>query len=186
MGKKSHLIVALIVALVLNGAICAYAHTTATSTINTAQPSGDIATVAAAPNQPNWSSVLPQPGNTTENATQGAVPTGNLFEVTPAAGYSGDLMVKVYLTNAGALIEAYQCLNMGLYLEGSAEASETPNYRLLTLDNGSAAFDLTNISGAACNLSIIGGSYSLVSDNSSLWHTGWSVTPALYCEVTQR
>lgn len=123
----------------------------------------------------------------------GDVPTGNLFDVTPEAAYTGDLQVKVYLTNTGALVKAYQYLNMKLYLEGSVEAGETPNYRLLTLQNGVATFNLKGYAPGTYTLSvghsaspvIPGGSYCLVSTDSSEWQAGASGTPELYCEVTQ-
>lgn len=116
----------------------------------------------------------------------GDVPAGDLFEVTPHTDYPGDLSVKVYLTNTDNLTKAYEYLNMELYLEGSVEAGETPNYQLLTLDNGIAAFTLIGGGGIGQTLSVIGGDYGLVSDNISGWEEGWSVTPELYCEATQR
>lgn len=116
----------------------------------------------------------------------GDVPTGDLFEVTPHANYTGDLSVKVYLANTENLTKAYQSLNMELFLEGSAEAGEDPNYRLLTLENGVATFTLIDEGGTSRTLSVIGGEYGLVSDNISAWEEGWTVTPELYCEATQR
>jgi hypothetical protein len=35
-------------------------------------------------------------------------------------------------------------------------------------------------------IEIIGGSYALVSDNTSEWSTGWTTTPEFFCEVTPR
>lgn len=80
----------------------------------------------------------------------GEVPTGDLFDITPNPRYSGDLRVGVYLANTGNLTNAYQYLNMKLYLEGSAEAEETPDYRLLSLQNGQTELtfeELAAISG---------------------------------------
>jgi len=141
----------------------------------------------------------PRPGNYTRctqvyaevnySTTQlcGDVPTGDLFDVIPNANYTGDLAVKVYLTNTGALVKAYQYLNMKLYLEGSVEAGETPNYRLLALDNGEVTFHLENYTpGNTYTLSVTGGSYCLVSTDSSQWQAGWSVEPEFYCQVMQR
>jgi len=116
----------------------------------------------------------------------GDVPTDDLFEVTPHADYTGDLAVKVYLTNSGNLTKAYRYLNMELYLEGSVEASQTPNYRLLTLENGVATFDLEDGGSDNHTLSVIGGDYCLNSREPLEWEEGWTVTPQLYCEVTQR
>jgi len=116
----------------------------------------------------------------------GNVPIGNLFEVTPHADYTGDLAVKVYLANTGNLAKAYQSLNMELYLEGSVEAGETPDYQLLTLNNGVATFTILDGGSDNHTLSVTGGDYYLVSDNISAWEAGWTVTPELYCEATQR
>ena len=116
----------------------------------------------------------------------GNTPTGDLFEVTPHADYSGDLQVRVYLANTGALQKAYDYLNMELYLEGSVEAGETPNYQLLTLENGLATFNLVGISGGSYTLSVTGGTYRLNSREVSEWEAGYTVTPELYCEATQR
>ena len=116
----------------------------------------------------------------------GDVPTGDLFDVTPHGNYTGDLAVKVYLTNTGALVKAYQYLNMKLYLEGSVEAGETPNYRLLTLDNGGVTFSLEDYSPGTYTLSVTGGSYCLVSRDTAQWEEGWTVTPEFYCQILQR
>jgi hypothetical protein len=78
----------------------------------------------------------------------GEVSTGDLFTVIPSPLYSGDLQVDVYLNNAGSLIKAYQYLNMEVHLEGSVSANQTPNHRLITLQNGRATFTLLNIAPA--------------------------------------
>jgi len=93
--------------------------------------------------QPNWQSILDNLAS--ENKTMGEVPTGDLFTVTPNPAYTGDLDVKVYLANTDDLSKAYQYLNMKLYMEGSVSANETPDYQLLTLDNGQAGFTLQDI-----------------------------------------
>ena len=124
----------------------------------------------------------------------GEVPTGDLFDITPDDDYTGDLAVKVYLTNTGDLVKAYQYLNMKLYLEGSVEAGETPDYQLLTLDNGEATFNLKDYAPGTYTLSvghgaspaIPGGSYGLVSTDTSRWEAGWAVEPEFYCLIMQR
>ena len=116
----------------------------------------------------------------------GNVPTGDLFDITPDGNFSGDLAVKVYLTNTGALVKAYQYLNMNLYLEGSVEAGETPNYQVLTLENGWVTFNLKDYVPGTYTLSVTGGNYSLVSRDTSGWEVGWTVTPELYGQIVQR
>ncbi len=113
-------------------------------------------------------------------------PTGDLFEIYEHPDYDGDLSVKVYLTNTGNLTKAYEYLNIEMYLEDSVEAGETPNYRVLSLFNGVATFRLENPVIDNHTLSVTGGSYTLKSREPNDWEAGYTVTPELYCEVTQR
>ncbi len=118
--------------------------------------------------------------------TEGEVPRGDLFIITPHPQYTDDLLVKVYLTNTGALSKAYQYLNMQLKLESSVEESVGDGFRLLTLQNGEVAFSLQCGELASYELALQGGSYSLISADPSQWEAGWSITPEFYCEVSQR
>lgn len=118
--------------------------------------------------------------------TEGDVPEGDLYQITPQPDYTGDMQVKIYLTNTGALLKAYRYLNMELYVKNSLEAQKSPRYRLLSLENGVAVFNIQGGSASSYTVEVWGGSYRLVSDDSNDWTEGWSVTPELYCEVTQR
>ena len=140
--KKFYLITASLLVLILSGGIYAYTYITAVGTINTAAPTGDIASVNATPTQPDWNSVT---DNLSENTTCGEVPADDLFEITPNPAYTGDLLADVHLANVGSLIKAYQYLNMKVYIEGSVSANETPNYQLLTLQNGQTTFSLLGL-----------------------------------------
>lgn len=111
----------------------------------------------------------------------GDVPEGNLFTVIVNKDYGGDLLVKVYLTNAGTLAKAYQYLDMRLILQGSEDTTQ-----VLNLDNGVGTFRLNNCPGSIHELELTGGSYGLISSEPSKWDKGWGITPELYCEVTQR
>lgn len=77
----------------------------------------------------------------------GEVPTGDLFTVIPNPGYVGDMEVGIHLTNTGSLIKAYQYLNMQVYMDGSVSSNQTPNYRLLTLQNGQTTLSLESLAG---------------------------------------
>jgi len=140
--KKLYLITAFLLVLIISGGVYAYTYTTAVGTINVAQPTADVATCNASASQPDWSSVT---DNLSENTTCGEVPTGDLFEITPNPAYTGDLLANVNLTNVGSLIKAYQYLNMKVYVAGSASANETPDYQLVSLQNGQANFSLLGL-----------------------------------------
>jgi hypothetical protein len=118
--------------------------------------------------------------------SEGAVPVGELFIVKPDALYTGDLLVKIYITNTADLLKAYQYLNMKIYVTNSIEAGKIPNYQILSLENGVATFDI--IGGSALNyrVQLVGGSYNLVSSDPDNWGAGWTLTPDFYCEVSQR
>ena len=118
--------------------------------------------------------------------TQGAVPLGNLFDILPHPNYTGDLLVKLYLTNTSDLLKAYQYINMKLYVEGSLEAEEIPAYQILSMENGVAFFNMESGSAESYTIKIIGGSYRLISGDIADWGEGWSIVPELYCEVSQR
>ena len=142
MKKKWQLIVGLVLALVVSSGLYAFTYTSTTVATDVTVADAEIATAAPSATQPDWSSILTPPGSF---PLMGEVPSGDLFDITPSAEYSGDLAVKVYLTNTGDLIKAYDYLNMKLYLDGSVEAGETPDYRLLTLQNGEANFTMQDI-----------------------------------------
>lgn len=143
--KRRVLITGLVAAVLLSGGAYAYTYTTGFQIINVGEPSGDVATSNVPSGQPDWNSVT---DNLSENTTCGEVPTGDLYDITPNASYSGDILVDVYLTNAANLTRAYKYFNMKLYLDGSDEAAETPSYRVLSLENGRANFSLGGITSS--------------------------------------
>ena len=116
----------------------------------------------------------------------GLVPEGELFTITPHPSYNGDMMVTVYLTNTGPLCLAYKYLNMKIYVANSLEAEESPEYQMLTFENGVAIFNIEGGSAASYTVEVVGGSYRLISGDTSEWGDGWTVTPEFYCEVSER
>lgn len=118
--------------------------------------------------------------------TEGEVPEGDLYNISPHPEYSGDLLVKVYLTNTGALNKAYQYLNMKIYVKNSLEADKRPKYQILSMENGVALFNIEGGSAESYTAEVFGGSYRLISGDPNQWGEGWSITPEFYCEVTQR
>lgn len=118
--------------------------------------------------------------------TQGEVPAGDLFEINPAYNYTGDLLIKIYLTNTNDILKAYKYINMKVYVENSLEADKTPDYQVLSIETGVVTFNIEGLSAESYKVEIIGGSYWLMSDNPDEWGIGWTITPEFYCEVTQR
>ena len=144
MKRKWQLIIALALALVVTGGLYASSYLTATATVDVTVAGEAIATTAPSATQPDWNSILTPPE---DPPLMGEVPSGDLFDITPNSLYTGDLAVKIFLTNTGDLAKAYDYLNMKLYLDGSVEAGETPNYQLLTLQNGETTFNIQDIAG---------------------------------------
>lgn len=118
--------------------------------------------------------------------TEGEVPHGDLYDITPHEEYTGDLLVKIYLTNTAELLKAYQYLNMKVYMTDSLEAGKTPNYRILSLETGVVLFNIIGGSSPSYTAKITGGGYRLISDDPDTWGEGWSIIPEFYCEVCQR
>ncbi|MFC1941320.1 hypothetical protein ACFLWL_02815, partial [Chloroflexota bacterium] len=134
--------IAFMVVLVITVGTFAYTWTTGGLTVSILNPTADIATSNTSASQPDWSSVT---DNLSEDTICGEVPTGDLFDINPTAAYSGDILASVHLTNVGVLMKAYQYLNMQVYTANSVSANETPNYQILTLQNGQATFNLVGL-----------------------------------------
>ena len=194
MNRKLILIVAGLLAFVVTAGTYAYTYgITASNTLGATAAGGDIATWQPAAAEPEWYSILAGFKWTDDDDGQGKdkgkvagdVPLGDLLVVNPHPDYTGDLLVRVYLTNTGDLLKAYRYLNIKLYMAGSIEADEEPGYVILSPDNGVATFNLKGSSGSS-TISIIGGSYRLQSKKPHKWEEGWTIVPELYCEVGPR
>jgi len=177
---KRFLLIALVAVLVATGGLFAYTFTTATATIGVTAIESDFANVSV-----NTSYIPP----TVFGRYTGTWPTGTLFNVAPYTGtanYTGDLVVKVYLVNAGQLIRYYHHLNMQFDFQDNAgnTAHVQAENLTLTLQNAEVLFDHQyQEGGGPYRVEVTGGSYRL-----HPWRTitEGSVQPQLYCEVTQR
>jgi len=191
MNRKLILIVAGLLAFVVTAGTYAYTYgITASTELGATAAGGDIATFEPAAAEPEWYSILAglphsDDDDQKKGKVAGDVPLGDLFVVNPHPDYTGDLLVRVYLTNTEDLLKAYRYLNMKLYLGGSIEADEEPGYVILSPENGVAIFNLEGSSGSS-TISIIGGSYRLQSKKTWKWEEGWTIVPELYCEVGPR
>jgi len=174
---KKFLIIALVAVLAATGGAFAYTFTTATATIGVTAIESDFATVAA---------------NTTYSAPEvlgkftGTWSPGTLYDITPGPNYTGDLVINVYLVNAGALIRQYHHLNMALEFQDSTNttADEQGEVQVLNLQNAGVLFTWAySADNQTYYVKLTGGSYRMHPWKSL---TGGSVAPQLWCEVTQR
>jgi len=201
MNRKLILIVAGLLAFAVTAGTYAYTYSlTAFTAPAVIDAGGNIATFQEAAAPPEWLSILaPMPdaeddfpgqghayGRYKKVKIAGEVPEGDLFVVTPHPSYTGDLLVRIYLTNTADLLKAYRYLSMKVYLGDSIEARGEPGYQLLSLENGGTSFNLEGGHGGSRTISVIGGSYRLASNNPNTWAEGWTVVPELFCEIMPR
>ncbi len=173
---KRLLILALIAVLVITGGMFAYTFTTATATIGVTAPTSDFATVTA--------DNVTAP--TVFGKFTGTWPGSALFTITPDPGYNGDLVITVYLVNAGELIRYYQHLNMSLEFQDSTNTTvdEQGATQVLNLQNAQVMYTWANGSGTApYKVQITGGGYRLHPFKTL---TGGSYQPQIWAEITQR
>ena len=175
---KKILIIALAAVMLVTGGVFASTYTTATATIGVTAPTSDYAEVTAE----NVTSLAP----TVFGRYTGTWSSGDLFTVTPADNYTGDLVIHVYLVNTGALIRYYEHLNMSLEFQDSANTSadEQQIVQVLNLQNSETLFTWANDTGTGpYKVKLTGGSYRL-----HPWKTlnGGSVQPQIWLEIKQR
>ena len=176
---KKILIIALIALAVVTGGMFAYTFTTATATIGVVAPTSDFATITTSSNISEPTAVF---GKFT-----GTWPPNTLFEITPDADYTGDLVIQVYMVNTGELIRQFQHINMAIELRdsgGNVTADEQGAIQVLNLQNAEALFTWSNGTGESpYKVELTGGSYRLHPFKTL---TGGSYQPLIWCEVTQR
>ena len=179
-SRKPVFITALLLALAISGGLFAYTWTTASVTIGLTSATADFANVTA-----NLSgSITYQPFG----KYRGSIPAGNLFDVVPNTGYSGDLEVTVYLANLDELTQNYRFWLMRVDLQdiSGTRVDGQGISQVLSLNNGQCSFywpSSNYTAGTWYYVECAGGSYIGLPWGAS----GWSSTydPVLFCEVTQ-
>ncbi|MFA5309658.1 MAG: hypothetical protein WC370_09280 [Dehalococcoidales bacterium] len=187
-SKAPYLVGALLLALAITGGVFAFGFINATATLNATTINSNFADVSVnttGVNALTWNAY---------GFFKGSIP-GNyiIFNVTPAASYTGDLVVTVTLGNADQLIKRYRVLAFQLEMvnaitnapldineSGTADAND---WVMLTLENGSVSL-FTKAGATPMAVRVKGGFY--------ITHVypqlGWSgsASPDLFCEVAQR
>jgi molybdopterin converting factor small subunit len=186
-GVGAYLVGAALLALAVTGGVFAFGFINATTSLNATTVNSNFADVTAN---------ATGSANVTWNAYgffKGSIGGPNtIFNITPAAGYTGDLVTTVTVGNADDLVKRYRVL--ALQLEMVDEATQTVldinesgtadanDWVMLSLDNGSVS--LFTDGSASMSLRVKRGFY--------ITHVhpfgGWqgSATPELFCEVAQR
>lgn len=169
------LVGALVAALAATGGMFAYTQTSATVTLGvTAAP--DFVTVGTANTTgASW---------TIFGKHKGTLPTNKtIFEIAPAAGYTGDLVSTIYLGNADLLVERYRVLVMRIRIIDSTPA-EVVGTELLTLSKGEVEHTITT--GTPPYYVEIEGGFYITHGFHGFSFTTHSEDPMLWCEVVQR
>ena len=136
---RLYLATALLLALAVTGGLFAYAYTTQTTALSVTGAAADFASVTVNNTVGNY---------TVFGSYRGRIPQGNLFNVTLAANYPGDLEVSVYLDNIDQLSYKYGLLLMRVRFVDSGNSTVDVDgiQKPLSLSNGVVSFtakDLT-------------------------------------------
>ena len=163
----------ILLAAAITGGIFAYGATTATLSLTLAdQP--DFASVAAAGSPPTW---------TVWGSYKGKVTAGDLFTVTPATGWTGDMSVLVTLTNAHDLVETYRILVLEIEIwDSNATPVKVGTTEYLTMGTGEASIEFTQTADPPYDVRLTDGFYIT---HRGGWTTG-KEDPAIFAQVLQR
>lgn len=187
-SRGAYMVSALLLALAITGSVFAYGFVNATTTLNASTAESNFAEVLV---NNSYS------GDAWEGFGyyKGSIPVGSLFDIQPADGYTGDLVVSVTIGNADQLAKRYRVLAIQLQLVDSDNPSQVldinednagnegdaNDWVMLTLNNGTV--DMFPDGGANMTVRVKGGFYI-----THVFPGSWegSASPDLYCEVAQR
>ena len=132
---------ALMLALAITGGLFAYAYTTRTTALSVTDAKSDFASVTVNNTVGSYSIF---------GSYRGRIPQGNLFAVTPAANYPGDLEVSVYLDNIDQLSYKYGLLLMRIRFVDSGNSTVDVDgiQKPLSLNNGVVTFTASTLLAA--------------------------------------
>lgn len=187
-GMGAYLVGAALLALAVTGGVFTFGFINATTSLNATTIASNFADVTAN---------ATGSANVSWNAYgffKGSIGGPNtIFNITPAVGYTGDLVTTVTVGNADDLVKRYRVLALQLEMVDEATqtvldinesggAGDANDWVMLSLDNGSVS--LFTDGSASMSLRVKRGFY--------ITHVhpfgGWqgSATPELFCEVAQR
>ena len=186
-GMGAYMVGAALLALTVTGSVFAFGFINATTSLNAATIESNFADITA--NTTGSANVTWNAFGFFKGSIDGP---NNIFEISPAAGYTGDLVTTITIANAGDLIKRYRVLALQLEMvdqatktvldvndSGTADAND---YVMLTLDNGSVS--LFTDGSARMSVRVKGGFFITHVHPSAGWRG--SAVPELFCEVAQR
>ena len=174
-SKMPLLAAALLLTLVVTGGMFAYAQTSVSVEVGVTREA-DFVSVSANTTPTGWSVF---------GKYKGTIPSGDLFTITPASGYPGDLVATVYIGNGDELVNVYRVLVMRIKVVDSG-ATEIVSPQLLTLSKGEVDLAIDVSTGTAPFYVESDGGFYI-----SHGFAGWAINagdedPLLYIDVTQR
>lgn len=181
MRKKSFLLLALLVALAATGGTFAYTETS--ESVSTTVTAGTFASVTAASGGEAWAKHDGLPEWTPIERTAGSVTAGDLYYILNPTGYTGRLLVMLYLTNVGELADSYTYMNLQVQAydyDGTASTWTSESLDVyLTISSGYITFILSQATGDGYIITVDGGSWYCFDAD------GGILSPSFYIEVLQ-
>ncbi len=181
--KSPFFILAALVALAATAVPFAFAQTTASINLDVTEKD-DFVSVAANSTLPTWNVF---------GKFKGATGSGELFKITPASGFTGDLSCMVMIGNGEELVKCYRVLVMKISIyesDGSGDCDTSANLtafpEYLTLSKGEVDFTLENLAGKTSPFWVHLDSGFYISHYWGASAMGGDEDPTLYCDVTQK
>jgi len=183
-GRGLVLFGAFLLTLAITGGLFAYTFVTQSATLEVTTAGGDFASITA-----NSTGIDAVENYQPFGRYRGTIPSGNLFDVTPTANYTGDLEVTVYLANPDELSKNYRfwLLRLELQDSGTTEVDAQGETQVLTLDNSEVTFYWPSdnyTDGTEYYITCEGGAYVGLPWVGTGW-SGGTYNPLLFAQVTQ-
>ena len=181
---RRYLVITLVASLAVTGGMFAYAYTTTTQVFGVSETETDFGNVTA--NTTDAPSISPF------GSYRGAIPAGNLFNVSREVGYTGDVQVNVYLDNIDEIGYKYGMFMVRVNLmewpiiSGAGSVDVDGVDKVLSMRNGVVSFiSASNMTaGKTYHIRVKGGVYRTF-PFSFLSGAGGEWIPSFTAEVVQ-